>query len=350
MAPLTYSGVPKAGRAGAHVHVRGERAVDHRRAGPDDLRERHEEERLGVLLRDRAGERHDAHRAGQGERGGHDRLAVERHLDEAVAHRTVQAQRRVGVDDGHHARLAQQRVAIHAADDAHDVQRVVHDHGPEAEPLPGLVQFGRERPVHVEMAGLDRQVVGFDRSPTLLVDDVERADEPDVVAEVGEVAGPASAIQVVGEGRTADRREHEVAAAEDDVPLRVPRVERELAGRGRDQRLDVGRVQAHLPGASVHHRAGSGERVQGSVAQDLHADLGQDPQRREVDRLDLVVRQDPERLERIDEAAPRQLLDARRGPARAAMRSGAGRAQGIARVHRGMLRRGSMDACRGPVA
>ena len=67
----------------------------------------------------------------------------------------------------------------------------------EAEALPGLVELDREGPVHVEMAGLDRQVVGLERAAALLVDDVERADQPDVVHEVGEVAGAAG----LGRGR-----------------------------------------------------------------------------------------------------------------------------------------------------
>ena len=96
---------------------------------------------------------------------------------------------------------------------------------PEAEALPGLVELGRERPVHVEVARLDRQVVRLERSAALLVDDVERADEPDVVEEVGEVARPPAAVEVADEGRPADGPEDEVAATEDDVPLRVPGVE-----------------------------------------------------------------------------------------------------------------------------
>ena len=98
-----------------------------------------------------------------------------------------------------------------------DLQRVLHDGRAEPEALPGLVELRGERPVHVEVAGLDRQVVGFDGSPTLLVDDVERADEPDVLLEVREGAGAPAAIQVVGERRTTDRPEHQVPAAEHDV-------------------------------------------------------------------------------------------------------------------------------------
>ena len=91
-------------RAGAHVDVRGEPAVDHRRPGSDELGERDHEQRLGVLLGERAGEGHRGHRAGQRERGRHHRLTVEGHLDEAVGHRSVEPERRVRVDDRHDAR------------------------------------------------------------------------------------------------------------------------------------------------------------------------------------------------------------------------------------------------------
>ena len=70
------------------------------------------------------------------------------------------------------------------------------------------------------------QVVRLERAAALLVDDVERADDPDVVDEVGEVAGAPAAIEVAHEGRAADRAEDEVRAAERDVPLRVAGVER----------------------------------------------------------------------------------------------------------------------------
>ena len=87
----------------------------------------------------------------------------------------------------------------------------------------------REGPVHVQVARLDREVVRLERAAALLVDDVERPDQPDVVDEVGEVARPPAAIEVADEGRPADRPEHEVRAAEDDVALGVPGVE--LEGR-----------------------------------------------------------------------------------------------------------------------
>jgi hypothetical protein len=63
------------------------------------------------------------------------------------------------------------------------------------------------------------------------VDDVERPDDPDVVDEVGEVAGPPAAIEVADEGGTTHRSEDEVRTTEGDGALRVARVEAEVRRR-----------------------------------------------------------------------------------------------------------------------
>ena len=92
---LHVFGRPERGRARAHVDVRREPAVDHRRTRPDDLGERDHEQRLRVLLGERTRERRGRHRAGEGERGRHDRLTGFSHRDQPVGHRAVQPQRRV---------------------------------------------------------------------------------------------------------------------------------------------------------------------------------------------------------------------------------------------------------------
>ena len=55
-------------RARLHGQRRDESAEDHRRAGPRELAERRSGQHLGQHLRQRAGDRHRAHRAGQDER------------------------------------------------------------------------------------------------------------------------------------------------------------------------------------------------------------------------------------------------------------------------------------------
>ena len=131
------------------------------------------------------------------------------------------------------------------------LERVVDRRRAEAEALPGLVELGGEDPVHVEVAGRDRQVGRLERAAALLVDDVERADQADVVEEVGGVAGSPAAVEVADEGRAADGAEDEVGATEDEVPGRVPGVERELRGGQRDERLDLLGIEPDAPGRPV---------------------------------------------------------------------------------------------------
>jgi hypothetical protein len=77
----------------------------------------------------------------------------------------VEPERRVGVDDVISDGLAEERVAVDAPDEAIDLERVVDRTRAEAQALPGLVELDRERPVHVEVARLDRQVVRLERAP-----------------------------------------------------------------------------------------------------------------------------------------------------------------------------------------
>ena len=148
-----------------------------------------------------------------------------------------------------------QRVARPRRGRAGDLERVVDHDPPGPQALPRLVELGREDLVLVEMARLDRQVGRLERSAALLVDDVERADQPDVVAEVGDVAWPSAAVEVADERRPADGAEDEVGPTEHDVPLRVPRVQPELPGRQGDERLDLPRLQPDGPRRPVDRGA-----------------------------------------------------------------------------------------------
>ena len=245
----------------------------------------------------------------------------------------------------------EQLVAINPADEAGDLDRVLDRAGPETEALPRLVELGGEGPIHVEVAGLDRQVVGFERTAALLVDDVECADEPDVVHEVGVVARPPAAIDVADEGGAADGTEDEVRATKDEVPFRVASVQAECGGRERDKSLGLGGVETDPPVVTIHERSGGGERLEHAITEDLDPDLGQDPERGVVDRLDLVCGEDLERAERVDEGPPGQLLDPGCGAARPSL-MGRGRAVGrrfarlVGGVHGSMLRRGTRPGSR----
>ena len=162
----------------------------------------------------------------------------------------------VRVDDRHEARLVLERVVVDAPGEGRDLERVVDDGRPEPEALPRLVEQRRERPVHVEVAGRDRQVGRLERAAALLVDDVEGADDADVVEEVGVVAGPPATVDVGDEGGPADGREDDVAVTERQALRRVAGVEPERRRGLRDELLDVGRVEPDAARLAVDRRAG----------------------------------------------------------------------------------------------
>ena len=155
---------------------------------------------------------------------------------------------------------------------------------------------------------------------------------------------PAGLIKIRDEGRPADRPEHEVAPAEAQGARRIAGVEVELGGGTRDECLELGRVEPDASVVPIDHRARRLEGVERPIAEDFHADLGQDPERRMVDRLDLIAGQDLDRTERVDQRAPWQARQAGCRSAWAAARAvrGLGGCRGrIGRdVHHRMLRAG----------
>ena len=219
----------------------------------------------------------------------------------------VEPERRVRVDDRHAARLAGERVAVDAAGQADDLDRVVDDGPPGAQALPRLVEQGHERPVHVEVAGGDRQVGRLERAAALLVDDVEAADAADEVLHDLERARPAAR----GRGptrRPARRRPRRRGGRHRRSRFRAGfrACSVNSAGRQRDELLDLGAVEADRAPLPVDPRPRAGERIERAVAQALHADLLEDPERRPVDRLDLVGADDLERPERVAQRPPGQ--------------------------------------------
>ena len=108
----------------------------------------------------------------------------------------------------------EQPVAIGAQGEAAHLDGVVDHDAPGAQALPRLVELGDEDAVHLEVPGRHRQVGRLERTAALLVDDVEGADEPHVVAEVGGVARPTPAVEVGHEGRPADGPEDDAGTAE----------------------------------------------------------------------------------------------------------------------------------------
>ena len=240
------------------------------------------------------------------------------HLDEAVAHRAVQAQRRVRVDDRDERRLADERVPVDAADEHRhlDARR-----RPSSRRCPRQCQVLSSSVANVRYWSRWRvstgRSVGSSGPAALLVEDVEGPDEPHVVDEVGEVARPPAAVEVAHERRPADRAEDDVRATEEHVALGVPRVQPELA-RGQSPPAtpparDRGgpSVSPDPPALRPPASASSARSPRTSIPIS-----DEDAQRRDVDRLDLVRREDLDRAVRVDQAPPRELADPGRGAPR----------------------------------
>ena len=104
-----------------------------------------------------------------------------------------------------------------------------------------------------------------------------------------------------------------------DVAGRVACMQAEFLWRSRDQGFDLIRIQAHVAGQPINGRTGSHERLQRPVTKDLDTDLRQDPQGCAMDRLELVARQDLDRLEWVRQGPPREPSEPGRWTTRPAM-------------------------------
>ena len=77
------------------------------------------------------------------------------------------------------------------------------------------------------------------------MDDVQGLGQLHQLGEVGEGAGPAAALEIVGIGRSADRAEVHVIAAHDDVAGGIAGMERELRRHGGQRLLDEPALELH---------------------------------------------------------------------------------------------------------
>ncbi len=98
-------------------------------------------------------------------------------------------------------------------------------------------------------------------------------------------------------------------AADDAVVGRVAGMQDEAAGRLGHQRLDQRGVEAHAAAAILEHRAALAQDLARLGQQEVDADVAQDLERRLVDRLDLVGRQDLDRPVEQPDWLARQLDD-----------------------------------------
>jgi hypothetical protein len=237
----------------------------------------------------------------------HDRLVAPRHLDHALDHRRIEAQRRGGVDHGEQAGLARQLRLAQAARDAGHLEGIEDPGAAQRITVEDLVGQGDECLGRVQMARRRRQVHGLDRIAAHEMDDVEGLRQADQVAVILEVAVAPAALQVGDVGRAADGGEGDVVGADGQVARRVARVQGE-AGRGITQRrLDQAAVEAHSLGARFDAGARLFEDVARFGVQEVHADLFEDLHRGVVDRLDLVLGEHLDRPVGIAQHAPGKL-------------------------------------------
>ena len=112
-----------------HVDIRGEAAIDHRRAGPHQLCQRDAEQRLCILLCQGACQGHRRHRAHQGERGDHRGLA---HLGHHTEHQGWQI-------------LVCQHIQIGFFYFRANLMATVQAHITEQRPVPAIIAKGQGR-------------------------------------------------------------------------------------------------------------------------------------------------------------------------------------------------------------
>ena len=112
-----------------------------------------------------------------------------------------------------HARLAGERVAVDAAGEAHDLDRVVDDGPPGAQALPRLVEQGRRRRRTCRGGGsaTGRSVGSSGPPPSWWMTSRLPMQRDEVLHDL-ERAGPPAAVEVRRERRPADGTEDEVVA------------------------------------------------------------------------------------------------------------------------------------------
>ena len=182
----------------------------------------------------------------------------------------------------------------------------------EQDALPVLVEVADQEVDDVEVPCVRRQVHRLERPTALVVNDAERLDHLGELGQLGQRAGAAAALDVVDERRAPDRTEDRVVAADHEVALGVAGAQGELGGRAGDRVFHQIGVEQY--DEAVDPAARIGVHLPRPVVEHAHTRLGQQPQRRLMDVLDVVVAQHPHRLVRVAHRRPRRRLDRPRHP------------------------------------
>ena len=141
------------------------------------------------------------------------------------------------------------------------------------------------------------------------MNDVEELRKPQEIVVIGQRPGAAAALDVGTIGRAEHRREGDVVAPDPYAVRRIARHEpdhRRDAGQGVLHQLAV---EPHPHRSIIDQRSGLRQDGAGLGRIAFHPDLAQKPQRRLVERFDLIVGHDGEPGVVVDDLMSRKLVD-----------------------------------------
>ena len=242
------------------------------------------------------------HGARQRERRDDEHLASLCEIDDAVRHRDVQLQWRIGVDDGVDVGTRSKLLPRDPVGETDELEIVGHLAVPAREDERDLVGEHELRARHVQMPHRHRHVLRLGRA-TEHVDDFEALAQLHDVAEILERAGAATASGVHDIRRPRCGREGDAALAERHMPLRIHGMQRDVVRRACQRGGDECAVEAHDLRGFVHRRAGVAIAHACIGRQHLHPLRLENDERRLVNGGDLIVRKHPHRLEGIAQMA-----------------------------------------------
>ena len=166
---------------------------------------------------------------------------------------------------------------------------------------------------HLEVTHLEGNVLWLD-SRGEAVEHVVDLGQLDEILEVTQGSGPPGAVEIHRVGRTRNRKEGDRIPSHRHVALTGAGAEVESARRRRHGCGDQVGIDEHVLFGFIHPGSGLGQKAPGFRMQDPDPDLGQDPDGGLVDGLDLIVGQDPGRLEGVDEVPVSLRTGRGRGP------------------------------------
>src|SRR5580692_11137457 len=119
---------------------------------------------------------------------------------------------------------------------------------------------------------------------------IERMAEPEEVAEIRGASGTPSPVAIGRVRRTRDRAEGDGVAAEHHAALRVARMQGETLGRKTDDAFDERLVEAYPVRSLVDIGAGLFQDRLRFLVEEVHADFGEDGERRLMNGFELIFR------------------------------------------------------------